>query len=93
MEMHFWSIFGRLLGGAGGRGGVCGSLQSLQILHQIFSHALLPLRGCGELKGLRPCRRPHIIYGKIRETSDFWIFGSVGQFLIKIWCPGGPGGI
>ena len=40
--------FGGLLGGAGGSGEACLSLQILQSMVSRSSHALLPLRGCGE---------------------------------------------
>ncbi len=46
--MQKFSILGSNLEGPAAGGGVCGSLQSLQILHQMFHHALLPLRGIGE---------------------------------------------
>ena len=46
--------FGRLLGGAGGSGEACLSLQILQRMVSGPNHALLPLRGCGESYGLRP---------------------------------------
>ena len=40
--------FERLLGGAGGSGEACLSLQILQSMVSGSNHALLPLRGCGE---------------------------------------------
>ena len=50
MEMHFWSIFGRLLGGAGGRGEACGSLQILQAGAPDFITPCSPFGGAANLK-------------------------------------------
>ena len=52
IEVRKLMIFGRLLGGAGGRGEACLSLQILQSMVSGFNHALLPLRGCGESRVL-----------------------------------------
>ena len=46
--------FGRLLGGAGGSGEACRTMQILQSMVRKSTHARLPLRGCGESYGLRP---------------------------------------
>ena len=48
IEARKLMTFGRLLGGAGGSGEACLSLQILQSMVSGFNHALLPLRGCGE---------------------------------------------
>ena len=52
--------FGGLLGGAGGSGEACLSLQILQSMGSGSNHALLPLQGCGELKGYALCRSPFL---------------------------------
>ena len=48
IEARKWMTFGGLLGGAGGSGEACLSLQILQSMVSGPNHALLPLRGCGE---------------------------------------------
>ena len=48
IEARKLMTFGRLLGGAGGSGEACLSLQILQGMASGPNHALLPLRGCGE---------------------------------------------
>ena len=54
IEARKLMTFGRLLGGAGGSGEVCLSLQILQSMVSGFNHALLLLGGCGESPRLRP---------------------------------------
>ena len=48
IEARKLMIFGGLLGGAGGSGEACLSLQILPSMVSGPNHALLPLRGCGE---------------------------------------------
>ena len=48
IEARKLMTFGGLLGGAGGSGEACLSLQILQSMVSRSNHALLPLRGCGE---------------------------------------------
>ena len=54
IEARKLMTFGGLLGGAGGSGEACLSLQILQSMVSGSNHSLLPLRGCGESYGLRP---------------------------------------
>ena len=49
MEARKLLTFGRLLGGAGGCGEVCLGLQILRSMVSGSNHALLSVRGCGEL--------------------------------------------
>ena len=68
--MHFWSIFGQ------------GSAAGAVPLEHAYSaelwpkshHAATPMRGCGEFKWLRPCRRP--LEFNSNFGSNLGLFGS-----------------
>ena len=53
--------FGGLLGGAGGSVEACRTMQILQSMARMSTHARLPLRGCGEyiLRATPSAAGPH----------------------------------
>ena len=72
IEARKLKTFGRLLGGAGGSGEAYRTMQILQIMVRKSSHALLSLRGCGELlMGYALCRRP-VTIAHCSRVADSW---------------------
>ena len=65
IEARKLMTFGRLLGGAGGRGHACLAMQILQNMPMDFITPCSPFGGAANLKGYAPCRRPlHKVFQK-----------------------------